>query len=229
MKNIQLRILPLFIALGLVLNSCQTIQNSNKTQRGAVIGAAAGTALGALIGKNNRALGAIVGGVVGGTAGAIIGKKMDKQAQEIGQALPGAEVKRSEEGIQVILDEASDVRFEYNKSSLTTTAKENLNKLIDIFKEYPDTDILIVGYTDSSGSDAYNLTLSEKRAKSVEVYLESQGIAASRLSYVGEGENSPRYSNDTEEGRAGNRRVEFAITANEKMKAEAETEAGSGN
>ena len=226
MKDLKLKFLPLLLVLGLVLNSCEAIQNTNKSQRGAGIGAAAGAGLGALISKNNRALGAIIGGVVGGTAGAIIGKKMDKQAEEIGQALPGAEVKRSEEGIQVILDETSEIKFAYNKSTLTSDAKQNLIKVINVFEEYPDTNILILGYTDGVGSQSYNKPLSQKRAQSVADYLTQNGIKSSRLTVEGRGKEDPRYTNDTEEGRAGNRRVEFVITANEKMKAEAKAQAG---
>lgn len=223
MKKLNIRILPFLIAFGLLLTSCESIQNTNKSQRGAAIGAASGAALGALIGKKNRALGAVIGGVVGGAAGAVIGHKMDKQAEEIKQALPGAEVKRSEEGIQVILDETSEIKFGYNKSNLTEDAKLNLNKVIKIFEEYPDTNILILGYTDSVGSQSYNKPLSKKRAQSVADYLIQNGISASRLTVEGMGKEDPRYSNDTAEGRAGNRRVEFVITANEKMKEEAKS------
>lgn len=225
MRNINFKILSVLIVIGLMMSSCETAQNTNKSQRGAAIGAIAGAGLGALIGKKNRALGAIVGGAVGGTAGAIIGKKMDDQAKKIEEVMPGAEVVRSEEGIQVILDENSEVRFEYNKSSLTAAAQDNLNKVVKIFNEYPQTDILIVGHTDNVGSQEYNQPLSLKRAKSVNDYLVSNGISADRITYEGAGKIEPRYSNETAEGRAGNRRVEFAITANEQMVQEAEQEA----
>src|SRR5690606_38473555 len=165
MKILNFKLLSLFVIIGLMLSSCETVQNTNKSQRGAVIGAAAGAGLGALIGKKNRALGAIVGGAVGGTAGAIIGKKMDDQAKKIEEVMPGAEVVRSEEGIQVILDENSEVKFEYNKSSLTPSAQDNLNNVINIFNEYPNTNILIVGHTDDVGSQAYNQPLSMERAQ----------------------------------------------------------------
>ncbi|MDG4945407.1 OmpA family protein [Weeksellaceae bacterium KMM 9713] len=225
MRNLNFKILSVFIIIGLMLSSCETVQNTNKSQRGAAIGAVAGAGLGALIGKNNRALGAIVGGAVGGTAGAIIGKKMDDQAKKIEEVMPGAEVVRSEEGIQVILDENSEVRFEYNKSSLTASAKENLDRVIEIFNEYPLTDILIVGHTDNVGSQEFNQPLSLKRAKSVSDYLTARGISSDRIVYEGAGKLEPRYSNETAEGRAGNRRVEFAITANEQMIEQAEQEA----
>lgn len=229
MRNLNFKILSLFIVIGLMLGSCDTVKNTNKSQRGAAIGAVAGAGLGALIGKNNRALGAIVGGAVGGTAGAIIGKKMDDQAKKIEEVMPGAEVVRSEEGIQVILDENSEVRFEYNKSSLTASAKENLDRVIEIFNEYPLTDILIVGHTDNVGSQEFNQPLSLKRAKSVSDYLTARGISSDRIVYEGAGKLEPRYSNETAEGRAGNRRVEFAITANEQMIEQAEQEAQQAN
>ena len=226
MKNITILVLSFFIS-GMVLNSCKSIQNANSSQKGAGIGVAAGAALGALIGgKDNRAAGALIGAAVGGGAGAIIGHQMDKQAEEIETVMPGAEVVRSEEGIQLVLDENADVRFEFNSSDLTSAAQTNLGKLVEIFNKYNDTDILVIGHTDSDGSDAYNQTLSEKRAASVVSFLKSNGIANSRLSSLGMGESDPRASNDTKEGKAQNRRVEFTITANENMINAAKEEAG---
>lgn len=225
MKNLNIKILSFLIVIGLMMASCETIQNTNKSQRGAVIGAAAGAGIGALIGKKNRALGAIVGGAVGGAAGAVIGKKMDEQAQKIEEAMPGAEVVRSEEGIQVIMDENSEVRFDYNKATLTSAARANLDNVVNIFKEYPNTDIMVVGHTDSIGSQDYNQPLSLRRARAVSDYLISNGVSSSRITTEGAGKLEPRYSNETAEGRAGNRRVEFAITANEQMIQEAEQEA----
>jgi len=128
MKRINITVwavLVIFIS-GIGLNSCKTIQNANSSQKGAGIGAAAGAALGALIGgKDNRAAGALIGAAVGGGAGAIIGHQMDEQAAEIEITMPGAEVVRSEEGIQLILDENADVRFEFNSADLTSAAKAN--------------------------------------------------------------------------------------------------------
>ncbi|SHE72613.1 Outer membrane protein OmpA [Mariniphaga anaerophila] len=226
MKHITILVLGLFIS-SLFLNSCTSIQNANSSQKGTGIGAAAGAALGYLIGgKDNRAAGALVGAAVGGGAGAIIGHKMDKQAEEIETVMPGAEVIRSEEGIQLILDENADVRFEFDSSDLTSEAQTNLNKLVEILSRYADTDIMISGHTDSDGSEAYNQTLSEKRAASVVRFLTSNGIADARLNSVGMGESEPRVSNDTKEGKAQNRRVEFTITANEDMINAAKQEAG---
>lgn len=231
MRSLNLKLTAIVLTIGLLFTGCEAIQNTNQTQRGSAIGAGSGAVIGGVLGNNlgsgkNAALGAILGAVVGGVAGGVIGNKMDKQAQKIETTLPGAEVVRSAEGIQIILDEESNVRFEYNKSDLTEQAKVNLDKLIPIFTEYEDTDILIVGYTDGVGSQDYNLPLSEKRAASVVTYLQSRGIASHRLSSMGLGKEQPRADNDTDAGRAQNRRVEFAITANDKMKQDAHQEAG---
>ncbi|MFA5618899.1 MAG: OmpA family protein [Weeksellaceae bacterium] len=229
MKSIKLSFTAILLSFGLIFVGCDAVSNMNSTQKGAAIGAASGAALGGVIGNQigdgNTVLGALAGAVIGGVAGGLIGNKMDQQAKQIENTLPGAEVTRTAEGIQVILDENSNVRFEYNKSDLTVQAKENLEKLIPIFNQYPDTNILVVGYTDSIGSQQYNLPLSEKRAKSVVDYLATRGISNSRLSSLGKGKEEPRTSNATEAGRAQNRRVEFGITANEKMKQEAQQQA----
>lgn len=218
MKKTTVYLLIIVLLTGLSNSGCKSIENANSSQKGAGIGVAAGAALGALIGgKNNRAAGALVGAAVGGSAGAIIGKQMDKQAQEIEATMPGAEVVRSEEGIQLILDENADVRFEFNSSDLTTEAKGNISKLVEIFNKYPDTDLLVIGHTDSDGSETYNQGLSEKRSASVVQFLTSKGIYESRLNSIGMGETQPRVSNDTKEGKAQNRRVEFTITANQDM------------
>ncbi|GAA4278727.1 OmpA family protein [Aquimarina mytili] len=209
-----------------ILSSCEAVQNANNTQKGAVIGTAAGAVLGGVIGNNvgkrNSALGAVIGGVVGGVAGGVIGKQMDKQAQKIESEIPGAEVTRVGEGIDVVFDENSGVYFETNKSNINAKSKTNLNKLAGIFKEYPDTNIIVEGHTDSTGDDSYNMSLSQKRANAVTEYLVSQGISRSRLTTYAHGETLPKYDNGTAEGRAKNRRVELGIVANEKMKRDAQ-------
>ena len=170
-------------------------------------------------------MGAVLGGVIGGVAGGVIGNKMDKQAREIQTAIPGATVERVGEGIRLVLGENA-VRFDTNKSTLTAAAKANLDKLVPVFQSYADTDIIIYGYTDSTGKPEYNLTLSEQRAIAVEKYLESKGLNMSRFKMTGLGIADPIATNDTPEGRSQNRRVEFAITANEKMVQDAKKEAG---
>lgn len=229
MKKVTLYVLVSILSLGSLLSSCEAAKNTNKTQRGAAIGAVAGGLLGAVIGNNvkggNSAMGAVLGGVIGGVAGGVIGNKMDKQAREIQTALPGAQVERVGEGIKLTLGENA-VRFDTNKSTLTATAKANLDKLVPVFQSYADTDIVIYGYTDSTGSVEYNQTLSEQRAASVKAYLASKGLNTSRFTNKGMGVADPIATNDTPEGRSQNRRVEFAITANDKMIEDAKKEAG---
>lgn len=230
MKKITIYIVAISFTLGTVLTGCEAAKNTNKTQRGAAIGAVAGGVLGAVIGNNvgkggNGALGAVLGGVVGGVAGGVIGNKMDKQAREIKTALPGAQVERVGEGIRLVLGENA-IRFDTNKATLTATAKANLDKLIPVLSEYADTDIIIYGFTDSTGTVAYNQTLSEQRAASVKSYLSSKGLSTARISTTGLGVNDPVATNDTPEGRSENRRVEFTITANAKMIEDAKKEAG---
>ena len=213
-----------------ILSGCSSVKNANNTQKGAVIGAVGGGVLGAVLGNNlgkggNGALGAVLGTVVGGTVGGLIGNKMDKQAREIENALPGAQVERVGEGIRLVLGENS-VNFDFNKATLTAKAKQNLDKLIPVFKSYADTDIKIYGFTDSKGSDDYNLNLSNQRAAAVKNYLASKGLVSGRFTVVGMGEAEPIASNDTESGRSLNRRVEFAILANDKMIQDAQKEAG---
>jgi outer membrane protein OmpA-like peptidoglycan-associated protein len=201
----------------------------NKTQKGAAIGTAGGGAAGAIIGRasGNTALGAIIGAAVGGVTGAVIGRKMDKQAEEIKQEVPGAKVERVGEGI--IVEFNSKILFAVDKSNLSSAAESNLNELKDVLTKYPDTNIEIQGHTDSDGTNAYNKKLSERRASAVAAYLREKGVPSNRIVTKGYGETAPKYSNDTEDGKSQNRRVEFLITANEKMKAEAKQEAGTGN
>ena len=230
MKKLSILSLAVLFLLGSITSSCESVKNTNKTQRGAGIGAVAGGILGAVLGNNlgnggNGALGAVLGGVIGGTVGGVIGNKMDKQAREIDTALPGADVVRVGEGIKLVLNENA-VRFDTGKATLTAAARTNLDKLVKVFNDYPDTNITIYGYTDSTGSVDLNQKLSQNRALAVERYLESKGIVTSRFQVTGMGIADPIATNDTPEGRAQNRRVEFAITANSKMVNDAEKEAG---
>jgi len=205
---------------------CEATRNANNKQKGAVIGATSGAVIGGVIGnnvgdKNNTALGAIIGAVVGGVAGGYIGDRMDRQAERIEEEIPGAEVTRVGEGINVVFDESSGVYFDTNKYNINAKSSETLNKLAGIFKEYPNTNILVEGHTDNTGADDYNMTLSKQRAQSVTTYLSGKGVSSGRFTTNWYGENQPKYDNNTVEGRAKNRRVELAIVANEQMKQEA--------
>ena len=210
-----------FITSTMMLTICESVKNANNQQKGTVIGTAAGAVIGGVLGNNlgkgkNAPAGAVLGGIVGGVAGNVIGRNMDKQAKEIKETLPGAEVERVGEGIKVTMKE-NMVNFGFDSSDLTSAAKANLDKLAQVLKNNMDTNINIYGHTDSKGTDAYNLSLSERRAAAVKNYLVSQGVSSSRMFTMGVGEKEPVASNDTDAGRAENRRVEFAITANQEM------------
>jgi outer membrane protein OmpA-like peptidoglycan-associated protein len=222
MKIVQ-RFAFALVLMGLIATGCKTMTRS---QKGAVIGAATGGAIGGIVGKaaGNTAMGVIIGATVGGAAGAIIGQKMDKQAEEMAKVLGDAEVKREGEGIVINFKEK--VLFAFDSYALGSSAQGNLDKLTNILNKYPETNITVIGHTDSKGTTSYNQDLSENRAKSVVSYLKQKGISSTRLTAIGKGETDPVATNDTEDGRALNRRVEFVIVANEKMKADAKQEAG---
>ncbi len=213
----------LLTASAVILTSCESM---NRTQKGAAIGTAGGAAIGAVIGKaaGNAGLGAVIGAAAGGATGAVIGKKMDKQAAEIENKVPGAKVERVGEGIVVEFN--SQILFGFDQSTLSADAKSNLDKLYQILTEYPDTDIEIQGHTDNRGTDTYNQGLSERRAGAVADYLKAKGIKNDRIIVKGYSYHVPVATNDTDEGRAQNRRVNFIITANEKMIEDAKKEAG---
>lgn len=220
----KLASISIALALILSLGSCDAIKNSNKTQRGAGIGVAAGALVGGLIGGDIQ--GALIGAAIGGAAGGVIGHQMDKQADKISEAVPGAEVKRVGEGIHVVFDDKSGVNFAFDSAELTADAKKNLDAVAEIFIEFPDTRLMIEGYTDSVGNEDYNLKLSERRAKAVAKYLESHGVKSSRFESIkGYGEANPRFPNDTKENQAKNRRVEIGIAANQDMIEDAKAQA----
>lgn len=221
MKTLQRSVFAVVLA-AMIIAGCKSM---NKTQKGAAIGTAGGAAAGAVIGRaaGNTALGAIVGAAVGGVTGAVIGRKMDKQAEEIENKVPGAKVERVGEGI--VVDFTEKILFAYDRSDLTPKAMDNLNKLVQVLKDYPDTNIEIQGHTDSNGSEDYNMKLSQRRAGEVSSFLRTRGVPATRLTTKGYGESAPVADNGTDDGRAQNRRVTFLITANEKMKDDAKEEA----
>jgi len=198
---------------------CGAIQNMNKQQQGTLAGTAGGALLGAAVSKGS-VWGILAGAAVGGVAGNLIGKKMDAQARELTQAVPTAEVNRVGEGINMTFD--STLAFKINSSELSSSYLKDLSAAAQVFKSYPDTNILIEGHTDDSGAAEYNYALSEKRAKAVSNYFISQGISSSRLTTKWYGETQPKYPND-EANREKNRRVELAIYANDEMVDEAKS------
>lgn len=200
-------------AIGTVGTAC-----ANNQQRGTLIGVGAGAAAGALAGDGN-VWAILAGAAIGGTAGNLIGRHMDEQARELEQAVPTASVERVDEGINMTFD--SSLMFEINSADLNPAYRDDLAAAAAVFAKYDDTNILVEGHTDDTGSDAINVPLSERRAKAVSAFFASQGIAPERLSEKWYGSSQPRYPNDSPENRARNRRVELAIVANEDMVAEA--------
>jgi len=187
----------------------------NKTDKGVLIGAGAGGVVGAVVGKatGSTVRGAIIGAAVGGVAGGVIGHQMDKQAEELAYELPGATVQRVGEGITVTFPEG--LLFAFDSDQLTPMASDNLRKFAASLQKYPNTRTLIVGHTDSQGSDAYNMELSERRAASAATFITAEGVDRARTNTAGRGETEPIATNDTDAGRRQNRRVEIAIYAND--------------
>jgi outer membrane protein OmpA-like peptidoglycan-associated protein len=200
------------IVIGLVGAGCSSL---SRTEKGAIIGAGAGGAIGGVIGNQtgSTARGAIIGAAAGGAIGAIIGRQMDKQAEELAQNIPGATVTRIGEGIAVSF--ASGLLYDFDSDRIRAEAAQNLRNLAASLDQYPNTDLLIVGHTDSQGPDSYNWDLSERRSRSAADYLAAQGVARARLRTAGRGETEPIATNDSDAGQQQNRRVEVAIYASE--------------
>ena len=204
-----------FTSVLILASGCSSM---NKQQKGTVIGAAGGAAIGAAVSKGSI-WGILAGAAIGGLAGNLIGKKMDKQAAELKQSVPTAQVERVGEGINLTFE--SGLMFQVNSSAISESYKKDLNGAAEVFVKYPDTNIVIEGHTDDTGADDYNMNLSEKRAIAVKNHLESKGVKTERMTVKWYGETQPKYPNDSETNRQKNRRVELAIFANEEMKQQA--------
>ena len=196
----------------LLVSACTT--PGKRTAIGAAIGAAGGAAAGAIISHSTggkSGTGALIGGLTGLAAGGALGNYYDKQAKELAAI---ADVVKGPNGIQVFLK--NDILFDIGSAELSPNAIQTLTDLNKVLKKYPKNRIVVQGYTDSTGSDALNQKLSTQRAQAVYNYLIGTGLKTLSIDYVGYGKSNPIASNDTEEGRAKNRRVVLAITANEK-------------
>jgi len=211
------KIIALCLILSLVLMGMGCAEWT-RTQKGAAIGAGAGAVAGGLIGRSagSTAVGVLLGAAIGGAAGAFIGNYMDKQAAEIERDIAGARVERVGEGIKITF--SSGIMFDVDRAVLKDQYRGELSELAAILNKYEDTNILLEGHTDSTGTEEYNLELSKKRSQSVANYLATQKVNPTRFTIMGYGESQPIASNDTSEGRSQNRRVEVAIYANEKLK-----------
>ena len=211
------KILVISIVLCFIIGS-MNCASWGKKEKGAAVGAGAGAVVGGVIGKaaGSTIVGAIIGAAIGGAAGLYIGNYMDKQAQEIERDIEGAKVERVGEGIKITFP--SGILFDVNKADVREETKAELAELAQILNKYEDTDILIEGHTDSTGTYEHNLTLSRQRAQSVANHLAIQKVNAARFTIMGHGEEQPVAPNETEEGRQLNRRVDIGIMANDKLK-----------
>jgi outer membrane protein OmpA-like peptidoglycan-associated protein len=232
--------LSLFLVALLIFSSCSSSKSTmptggdstysnepektgmSKTAKGGIIGAGTGAVVGGVIGRmaGNTAAGAIIGAAVGGTTGAVIGRRMDKQAEELRRDMKGARVERVGEGIKITFD--SGILFNTNSADLRPQSQTDIRTLAATLKKYGDTNVIVEGHTDNTGSDAINQPLSERRAQSVANYTIAQGVESSRVTTQGFGSSKPVADNSTEAGKQANRRVEIAIFANEKLKKAAE-------
>jgi outer membrane protein OmpA-like peptidoglycan-associated protein len=185
----------------------------SQTKKGALLGTLAGAAAGAAIGGHeHRAGGALIGAATGAIAGGLIGSYLDKQAAEL-DAIPGAEVEKRDDSILVNFQ--SQLLFDSGSSSLQPGAYDRLRTLARTLNNYPKSQVIIKGHTDSEGSERFNQSLSEQRADRVRSFLISEGVATSRITALGFGESLPVATNGTPEGRSQNRRVELEIRPHE--------------
>lgn len=204
-----------FSIFAMIATGCATKDKESKNTehekatKGAGIGAAAGGVLGGIIGSRSgdRNKGILVGATSGAVLGGIIGNRMDKQAKELDKI---AETKRTDEGLVTQLK--GDILFDTGEATLKPEAKDNLVKMADIMKKYPENVLTVKGHADSTGSDQLNDSLSERRAAAVRNVLIQSGLPATTVSSVGYGEEQPVADNSTEEGRQKNRRVEIDVT-----------------
>ena len=209
----------LALVLALAGAGCSGLSN---TQRGALIGAGSGGAVGAVVGNaaGSTTKGVIIGAAVGGAAGAIIGSRMNDRAETLERELPNSTIERVGEGILVTFD--SGILFGFDSSTLRAPARNNLRDLAQVLADDSDDyELLVAGHTDDSGAEAYNQTLSERRASAASDYLATQGIPGTQIRIQGLGEMEPMASNETQAGQEANRRVEVAIFASAEYRDEA--------
>lgn len=217
-----LRLSTVFAATGLIalgactdpsMNANGTATGMTRTQEGAIAGAALGAVLGATRDddKNNQGKDAAKGAILGAAAGAVVGNILDKQAQALQQAVTNPNIQIVNHGsyLQVILPEG--ILFATDSAAVSGVAQNDLYAVARNLNQYPNSRVEVVGHTDNTGSAAYNLDLSQRRAQSVAGILSAAGVSAGRLVAVGRGEDQPVASNGTEQGRAQNRRVEILI------------------
>ena len=215
----SLRLTALLIATAVVASGCQTLdpytreEKTSNATKGALIGAAAGAVVGLVSGDDavERRQRAMIGAGVGALAGGSIGYYMDRQEMKLRQELEGTGVSVTRIGDNITLNMPGNVTFATNSSDLSPAFFDVLNSVGKVLKEFDKTVIEVAGHTDSTGTDAYNQALSERRANSVGTYLGGQGVSQQRMILVGMGESRPVADNSTDAGRQANRRVEITM------------------
>ena len=216
----QLKIGLMSAVFALGVSACATYtgqtnapDDPNRTKRGALIGAAIGAAAGLLSGDDavERRQRALVGAGVGGLAGAGIGAYQDRQEAELRRQMAGTGVDVVRQGDNITLNMPSNITFDFDSSTLKPQFTPILDNVAQTLTQYNQTVVEVAGHTDNVGTDSYNQALSERRANSVAAYLGSRGVMQQRMITVGAGETRPIASNDTDAGRAQNRRVEITL------------------
>ncbi|MEM9706515.1 MAG: OmpA family protein [Pseudomonadota bacterium] len=213
MRKLILAGAAIVFAAGCATNPYTGERRASRTVTSGAGGAAAGAAAGAIVGAiaGNAGKGAAIGAAVGAASGVGIGVYQDRQAAKLRERLASSGVSVTRDGDNIFLNMPSDITFATNESSISAGFYETLNSVAIVLNEFDKTSITVNGHADSTGSDSYNLTLSQQRALAVSNYLASQGVAGQRLRSVGFGETAPIADNGTASGRALNRRVEIII------------------
>ncbi|MBB4632974.1 OmpA family protein [Sphingosinicella soli] len=215
--SIQSKMVASVAAAGLLLTTaCVTNPETgkkeiSKTAIGAALGAGAGAGLGAIIGGKRNRTEVLVGTGIGALAGAAVGAYMDKQEKELREKTAGTGIDVVRQGDEILLNMPSQVTFDVDSAIVNPQFQPTLNEVARVLSQYEKTFVDVIGHTDSTGSDAYNMTLSQRRADSVATYMSSNGVLRARIATQGLGESQPIASNDSETGRAQNRRVEIKL------------------
>jgi outer membrane protein OmpA-like peptidoglycan-associated protein len=219
MKTLQRSIFLGLAGFAIVASGCQTLdpytgeQKTSQATKGAAIGAAAGVVAGLISGDDavERRQHAMIGAGVGALAGGAVGNYMDRQEMELREELAGSGVSVTRVGDNITLNMPGNITFATDSADLSANFYDVLNSVSKVLNEFNKTVVEVAGHTDSTGSDAYNQSLSERRAQSVAAYLKSQKIMPERVIAVGMGESRPVADNASNEGRQANRRVELTL------------------
>jgi len=229
MKKSRLIVASLAVLSLVTVTACVTDPNTgerkvSRTAIGGVGGAGLGYLLGGLIGGKTAR---IVGAGIGGVAGGVVGYKMDQQIKELKESTAGSgiDVTETPDGQSILVNLPNGVTFAVDSTTITPTFQGTLDQVATSLTKYPDSLIDVMGHTDSTGADAYNLDLSKRRAEAVGNYLTLRGVTRARIATIGYGEQYPVADNATEQGRSLNRRVEIRITP----VSQADVQAAKGN